>query len=132
MIGRKLKKCVTVFCEDLFLIVYCPDKYETQRMCDKAVDDCLAALKFVFDCFFISKMIEKFDNDDILFLMKILRKLHFLLIKNILAVDFEKINLDNGNDFDENNLNTIIYVKHLAWHSNLENKKYLNMWHHKR
>ena len=24
---------------DPFLIEYCPDKYKTQRMCDKAVDD---------------------------------------------------------------------------------------------
>ena len=25
------------------LIIYCPDKYKTQRMFDEAVDDCLAA-----------------------------------------------------------------------------------------
>ena len=28
---------------------YCPDKYKTQKMCDEAVDDCLAALKFILD-----------------------------------------------------------------------------------
>ena len=28
-----------VVSEDHFLIVYCPDKYKTQRMCDEAVDD---------------------------------------------------------------------------------------------
>ena len=25
--------------EDSFLIVYCPDKYQTPRMCDEAVDN---------------------------------------------------------------------------------------------
>ena len=30
-----------------FLIAYYPDKYKIQKMCDEAVDDCLAALKFV-------------------------------------------------------------------------------------
>ena len=28
------------------MLVYCPDKYETQRMFDEVVDDCLAVLKF--------------------------------------------------------------------------------------
>ena len=28
-----------------------PDQYNTQKMSDKAVDDCLAALKFVTDWF---------------------------------------------------------------------------------
>ena len=31
------------------LIVYCPDKYITQGMCDVAVDDSLAALKLITD-----------------------------------------------------------------------------------
>ena len=30
-----------VISEDPFLIVYCPDKYITQRMCDEAVNDSL-------------------------------------------------------------------------------------------
>ena len=42
-----------------FLIVYCPDKEKIQRMCDEAVDDSLAALKLVPNCFVTSKMIEK-------------------------------------------------------------------------
>ena len=41
-------------------------------MCDEAVDDCIATIKFVLDWFVTSKMREKFDkallaNDDILF-----------------------------------------------------------------
>ena len=47
--------CSKVASKDLFLIAYCPDKYKTQRMCDKPVDDCLAALKFIPDWFATSK-----------------------------------------------------------------------------
>ena len=44
-------------------------------MSDKAVDDCLSALKFVLDWFASSKMVEKFCrvlfvNDDIVFFDK--------------------------------------------------------------
>ena len=49
--------CSKVASKDLFLIAYCPDKYKTQRMCDKPVDDCLAALKFIPDWFATSKTI---------------------------------------------------------------------------
>ena len=39
--------CDRVVSENYFLIVLCPDKYITQRMCDEAVDDFLAALKLI-------------------------------------------------------------------------------------
>ena len=40
LIDIKLKKmCDRVVSENPFLIVYCPDKYVTQKMCDKAVDE---------------------------------------------------------------------------------------------
>ena len=45
--------------EGPFMLVYCPDKCETQRMCDEAVDDCLPALKLIPDWFVTSKMIKK-------------------------------------------------------------------------
>ena len=35
-----------------------PDQYKTQEMCNKIVDDFLAALKFVSDWFVTSKMIK--------------------------------------------------------------------------
>ena len=54
--------CDSVVSEDTFLIVYCPDKYKSQRMCDEAVDNCLAALKFIPDLFVTCKMLEKLDN----------------------------------------------------------------------
>ena len=53
--------CGRVVSEDPFLIVYCPDKYKTQKMCDKAVDDSLAALKLIPDWFVASKMIKDFS-----------------------------------------------------------------------
>ena len=72
--------------EDPFLIVYCPDKYKTQRMCDKAVDDSLAALKLISYWFVTSKMIKKFlllctQMKTYSTLMKILVMSYFLVLK---------------------------------------------------
>ena len=47
----------SIVSEDHFLIIYWSDKYKTQRMCDKDVDDSLAALKLIPDWFNTSKMI---------------------------------------------------------------------------
>ena len=68
-----------VVSEDPILITYCSDRYKAQIMCDEAVDDCLAVLKFISDLFVFGKMLEKFrnvllDNDDILFLNQDLNK----------------------------------------------------------
>ena len=46
-----------VISEDPFLIVYCPDKYKIQRICDKAVDDSPATFRLISDWFVTSKMI---------------------------------------------------------------------------
>ena len=54
--------CDRIVSEDSLMIVYCPYKYKTQRMYDKAVDNCLAALKFIPDLFRTSKMLGKFDD----------------------------------------------------------------------
>ena len=51
--------CDRVVSEDLFLIVYYPDKYKSQIMCDEAVDDSPAALNLIPDWFVTSKMIKK-------------------------------------------------------------------------
>ena len=45
-----------------FMIVYIPDRYKTQRMCEKVVDDCVTALKLISDWFIAIKMLEKFYN----------------------------------------------------------------------
>ena len=41
----------------LFLIVYCLDRYKTQKVCYEAIDDCPAALKFTADWFVASEML---------------------------------------------------------------------------
>ena len=51
--------CYSIIPEDPFSLRYLPDQYKTQKMCDKAVDDCLVALKFNPDLFVTSKMIKK-------------------------------------------------------------------------
>ena len=48
-----------VVSEDHFLMVYSPDKYKTQRICDNAVDDSLALLKLIPDWFLTTKMFKK-------------------------------------------------------------------------
>ena len=39
--------CDRVVSEDPFILIFCSDRYETQKLCDEAFDDCLAALKFI-------------------------------------------------------------------------------------
>ena len=48
--------------EDPFTIAYIPNRYKTQRMCEKVVDDCVAALKLIPDWFITIKMLENFYN----------------------------------------------------------------------
>ena len=89
-------------------------------MCDEAVDDGLAALNFISDWFVTSKMLKKFDNalhtnDGILFYNEGFDKFMFVADqRHILAVDLDKVNLANGNNFDENDPDTIIHVRLLA------------------
>ena len=45
--------------ENPFKLKYYHDRYKTQEMCNKAVDDFLSALKFVLDCLVPSKIIKK-------------------------------------------------------------------------
>ena len=74
-------------------------------------------------------MLEKFDkallaNDDIIFFSEDFNKVTFIANqRHILAVDLDKINLDEDNNFYEDNPDAIIHVKLLAWLSNLEKRK---------
>ena len=43
--------CDKAISEDLFILKYYYDNYETGEMCHKAADDFLPALKYVLDCF---------------------------------------------------------------------------------
>ena len=62
LINIKFSKCNSIISEDPFSIRYVCDQYKTPQMCDKALDDCLAALKFVPDWFVTSKIIEKLST----------------------------------------------------------------------
>ena len=121
--------CDTVFSEDPFFIVYCPDKYKTQRMCDETVDDSLAALKLIPDWFVTSKMIKKlfhvlYANENILYFNEDFGNVVFSFNeKGILNIDLNNINL--GNNFDEDDRDIIILIRLLAWHIKLEKCKVL-------
>ena len=44
--------CERVVSEDAFLMLYFPDEYRTQKMCDEAVDDSLETFKLIPNWFF--------------------------------------------------------------------------------
>ena len=76
---------------DAFMLKYCLNRCKTQKMCDKAVDDFLPALKFVPDWFVTSKLIKKLHNapfadDYILFFVNILVMSHFLVTEWVFLV----------------------------------------------
>ena len=80
LINIKLKKYVTENFWRSFIIIlllYCPHKCKTQRMCYEAVEDCLAALKFIPNWFDTSKMIKKFS---------LIRTASFSIYKNIVRL----------------------------------------------
>ena len=54
------KMCDKAVDENPFLIVYCPDKYITQKMCDEGVDYSLEVLELIPDWFATSKMVKIF------------------------------------------------------------------------
>ena len=115
-----LEMCDRIIFNDPFSIRYVTDQYKTQQMCDKAVDDCLAALKFVRDWFVASKMIKRlfialYANQNILFLKEDSSNVLFYSNEmGILNIDLNNINLDDTN-YDENNPDTIILTRLVAW-----------------
>ena len=96
-----------------------------------ALDNCLTALKFIPDWFVASKMLEKFHdslhaNDNVLFFDEDLSKVTFYANKmGILGVDLYNINLDDDNNFYEDDPETIIHAKLLAWCNKFEKRKAL-------
>ena len=104
-----------------FLIVYCPYKYITQKMSDKAVGDSLAALKLIPDWFVTNKMIKKlytdlYAGDGLLFFDEDSGDVTFSCNEmGTLSVNLYNVNLDNN--FDEDDLHAIILIRLLAWHS---------------
>ena len=83
--------CDKAVSEESFLILYCPDEYKTQRMCDEAVDNSLKTLKLIPDWFVTSKMIKNFlvlctQMKIYCTLMKILVMLYFLVMKWVFLI----------------------------------------------
>ena len=113
------------------MLIYCPDKYITQEICDEAVGDCRVPLKFVPDWLVKCKMLKKFHdalnaNDDILFFDEDFSKVSFSANQmGILDVDLDKINLDDDNNFDEDHSEIIIHVRLLAWSNKFEKREVL-------
>ena len=99
----KTQETVTdVFLKIFFLIVYYPDKYKTQIMCDKAVDDSPVTFKLTPDWFVISKMIKKFftalyANENSFYFNEDFDNVVFFCNEIcVLNVDPKNINLDNN------------------------------------
>ena len=96
-------------------------------MCDKAVDEHLAALKLVPDCFFTSKVIEKLFTDlyeykNILYFNEDSGNAVFSCNEiGILNIDLNNIILDDTN-YVEDDPDTIILIRLLAWHIKFEKK----------
>ena len=99
-------------------------------MCNKAVDNCLAALKFVPDWSVTNKLIKKLstalyadenklyfneDSDNVTFICNEI---------GIFNLDLNNINLDDTN-YDEDDADTIIHVWLFAWHIKFEKRKTL-------
>ena len=110
--------CDRVVSEDPFLIVYCPDKYKTQRMSDEAVDGCLTALKLIPDWFVTSKVIKEpftalYADENILYFNEDSGNVVFSCNEmGIVNIDSNNINLDNN--FDEYDPDTTIVLRLLA------------------
>ena len=93
-------------------------------MCEKAVDDCISALKSVPDQFVTSKIIKiqftaLYADDNILDFNEDSGNAVFICNgMGILNIDLNKINLDNTNYKDDPD--AIILVRFLAWHIKFE------------
>ena len=117
LINIKIKKYVAQLFRYIIFQQYIILINKTQKKCDEAVDNYLAALKFFPNYFVTSKILKKFDNtlhanNDILFHNEDFDKVTFIANQiNILAVDLEKINLDNN--FDEDDVVNLKNAKHL-------------------
>ena len=132
LIAIRIKKCVIKILINVFLhLLISLIDIKLKKMCNEAVDNCLAALKFILDWFVTSKMLEKLHNaseanGNTLFYNEDFDKVTFIACeRHILAADLDKINLDNDNNFDEDDPDTIIHVRLLDWRSKFKKHKTL-------
>ena len=85
--------CDKIISKNPFMLKYYPDKYITQKISDKAVDDFLQGLNFVLDCFVTSKMVKSFlflcmQMEIYSILMKILVMLYSIVMKQVFLIYF--------------------------------------------
>ena len=99
-------------------------------MCDKAVDDCLASLKFITEWFVTSKMIKElftalYADENILFFKEDSGNVVFSCNEmGIINIDLNNINLGDTN-YEEDDPDSIIHIRLLAWHIKFEKHKEL-------
>ena len=99
-------------------------------MCAEAIDDCLAALKFVHDWFVTSTMTKILfpafcTDENMLSFNEDSGNVVFTCIGlGILNIDFNNFNLDDIN-YDEDDPKAIILVRLLAWHITFGKRKAL-------
>ena len=96
-------------------------------MCDKAINDSLAALKLIPDWCLTIKMIKKrftvlYADENILYFNEdsgdaVVNYNEMGIFNN----DLNNVNLDDN--FDEEDPNTIILIRLLAWHTKFEKRK---------
>ena len=98
-------------------------------MCDETVNDSLTALKLILYWFVTSKMIKKlftalYADENILYCNEDSTDAVFHSKEmGIVNIDLNNINLDDN--FDEEDPDTIILIRLLAWHSKFEKHKEL-------
>ena len=98
-------------------------------MCNEAADCSLAALKLISKWFVTSKIMKElftalYADESILFFDKCSGNIVFSCTEmGILIIDINNINLDNN--FDEDDPDTIILIRLLAWHIKFEKDKEL-------
>ena len=119
--------CDTVISNGPSLVVYCPDNYKSQIMCEEAVYNCVAALKLVPDWFLLSEIIKKiftalYADESILYFNEgSCDTLFNCSGMGILNTDLNKINLNDN--FDQDDPDTIFVIRLLAWHIKFEKCK---------
>ena len=107
----------------------CLNWRKIQDMCDKAVDVFPPTVEFVLDWFVTRKMIKNLNddllsNDDIIFGNEDSNSVTLLSDEmGCLSVDLNNINLDDVN-FDEEDPETIIHDRLLAWCNRFKHEKH--------
>ena len=105
-----------IISDDPFSIKYVPDQYKTQQMCNKTVNDCLSALKFVRDWFVTGKIIKKlftalYADENILYFDGDSDNIAFICNgMGILNTDLNNIK-PNDTNYDKYDPDTIIHVR---------------------